>query len=75
MRDKGGTVKILDMGLARSSDGSDNLTERLDNGAVVGTADFIAPEQALNQPNIDGRADIYSLGATYLRAHHRQAPV
>ncbi len=65
MRDKNGTVKILDMGLARSASSSDNLTERLDNGAVVGTADFIAPEQALNQPNIDVRADIYSLGATF----------
>jgi len=65
MRDKSGMIKILDMGLARSANGSDNLTERLDNGAVVGTADFIAPEQALNQPNIDGRADIYSLGASF----------
>jgi len=64
MRDKAGVVKILDMGLARSYSAADNLTERLDRGAVVGTADFIAPEQALNQPNIDGRADIYSLGAT-----------
>lgn len=64
MRDKQGVVKILDMGLARSHNTADNLTERLDKGAVVGTADFIAPEQALNQPNIDGRADIYSLGAT-----------
>ena len=65
MRDKSGAIKILDMGLARSSSSGDNLTERLDNGAVVGTADFIAPEQALNQPNIDGRADIYSLGASF----------
>ena len=65
MLEKNGTVKILDMGLARSSNSSDNLTERLDNGAVVGTADFIAPEQALNQPNIDSRADIYSLGASF----------
>jgi serine/threonine-protein kinase len=64
MRDKAGVVKILDMGLARSHNTTDNLTERLDKGAVVGTADFIAPEQALNQPRIDGRADIYSLGAT-----------
>jgi serine/threonine protein kinase len=65
MLDTTGTVKILDMGLARSADSQDKLTERLDNGAVVGTADFIAPEQALNQPAIDGRADIYSLGATF----------
>ena len=61
-----GTVKILDMGLARSlSDTEDKLTEQLDDGAVVGTADFIAPEQAMNSPNVDIRADIYSLGATF----------
>jgi hypothetical protein len=64
--DRTGTVKILDMGLARSNTSDqDKLTERLDAGAVVGTADFIAPEQALNTPRIDIRADIYSLGATY----------
>ena len=66
IREKSGTVKILDMGLARTFDkDTDNLTERLDAGAVVGTADFIAPEQALNLPRIDIRADIYSLGASF----------
>ena len=65
IRDKSGVVKILDMGLARSSAASDKLTEQLDKGAVVGTADFIAPEQGLNQPNVDIRADIYSLGAAF----------
>ncbi len=61
-----GTVKILDMGLARSlrSEG-DNLTEMLDKGAIVGTVDFLAPEQALGEGEIDVRADIYSLGATF----------
>ena len=49
MLTKDGTVKILDMGLARSTDeNADKLTEVLDNGAVVGTADFISPEQAMN---------------------------
>jgi tRNA A-37 threonylcarbamoyl transferase component Bud32 len=63
---KDGTVKILDMGLARSSSSeSDKLTERMDEGAIVGTADFISPEQAINAPNIDIRSDIYSLGATF----------
>ncbi len=60
-----GTVKLLDMGLARSHEQTDKLTELLDKGAVVGTADFIAPEQAINSPNVDIRADIYSLGATF----------
>ncbi len=63
---KDGTVKILDMGLARSfTTGEDSLTELMDKGAIVGTADFIAPEQALGEPRIDIRADIYSLGATF----------
>lgn len=62
---KDGTIKILDMGLARSfTDDTDKLTEILDKGAVVGTADFISPEQAINAPNIDIRSDIYNLGAT-----------
>ena len=64
IRDRFGVVKILDMGLARSASDRDKLTEKLDEGAVVGTADFIAPEQAINCPNVDSRADIYSLGAT-----------
>jgi serine/threonine protein kinase len=65
MRDKSGVIKLLDMGLARSSSAKDRLTEQLDQGAVVGTADFIAPEQGLNQSGVDIRADIYSLGATF----------
>jgi serine/threonine protein kinase len=61
---KDGTVKILDMGLARSFAPTDQLTEQLDSGAILGTSDYIAPEQALGG-EIDIRADIYSLGATF----------
>ncbi|MFO0851623.1 MAG: serine/threonine-protein kinase [Gemmataceae bacterium] len=60
-----GTVKILDMGLARSLETNDKLTEVMDKGAVVGTADYISPEQAMNSPDLDIRADIYSLGASF----------
>jgi hypothetical protein len=60
------TLKILDMGLARSFNSEeDKLTEQLDHGAVTGTADFISPEQSLGNTEIDIRADIYSLGATF----------
>ncbi len=59
-----GTVKVLDLGLARSLDAGDNVTAMLDPGAVVGTADYLAPEQARNDPGVDARADVYSLGAT-----------
>ncbi len=64
--DREGYVKILDMGLARFFDTRvDNITERFDNNAVIGTADFISPEQALNSHEVDIRADIYSLGCTF----------
>src|SRR5262249_7178412 len=62
---RNGTIKILDMGLARSFDPNDKLTELLDQGVILGTADFISPEQAINSPNVDIRSDIYSLGASF----------
>lgn len=65
--DRGGTVKLLDMGLARlfqAKAASDELTQRLDRQPVLGTADYLSPEQALNSSDVDIRADIYSMGAT-----------
>jgi serine/threonine protein kinase len=60
-----GQIKVLDMGLARCwKDPTDDLTRRLADNSVLGTADYIAPEQALNSHQADIRADIYSLGAT-----------
>lgn len=62
--DRLGTVKILDMGLARFfHDDKDNITQKYDE-SVLGTADYLAPEQALDSHAVDIRADIYSLGAT-----------
>ncbi|HVR20790.1 MAG TPA: serine/threonine-protein kinase, partial [Polyangiaceae bacterium] len=53
-------VKVLDFGIARLMDGSGKspLTKV---GVVLGTLDYMAPEQALGQ-DVDGRADIYALG-------------
>jgi serine/threonine protein kinase len=63
--DRYGTIKILDLGLARSQfDNKDPITQRYDEKAVRGTADYLAPEQALPFSEVDIRADIYSLGAT-----------
>jgi eukaryotic-like serine/threonine-protein kinase len=63
--DRNGAVKILDMGLARFfHDEEDELTEKHESSSVLGTADYLAPEQALDSHDVDIRADIYSLGAT-----------
>jgi hypothetical protein len=70
--DRTGTVKILDLGLARFfHDDSDDLSKR-QLESPVGTSDFMAPEQAMDSHRVDIRADIYSLGATfyYLLAGH-----
>ncbi|WP_439624632.1 WD40 repeat domain-containing serine/threonine protein kinase [Gemmata sp.] len=64
--DRDGVVKILDMGLARFfEDERDRITRDLDAGSVMGTADYVAPEQLTDSAAADHRADIYSLGATF----------
>ncbi len=58
------TVKVLDFGLAkvvRETKADGGLTSE---GQALGTPDFIAPEQILSAPDVDIRADIYSLGGT-----------
>lgn len=59
-----GTVKLLDLGLALLREDQESLT-LMHNEKVMGTADYLAPEQALNSHNVDPRADIYSLGCTF----------
>ena len=62
--DQTGTVKILDMGLARFSDETQaSLTMAYDQ-KMIGTVDYLAPEQALDSHRVDARVDIYSLGCT-----------
>ena len=66
-----GQVKILDMGLARLTEGLDDdkpspeYTPLTRAGALLGTPDFISPEQARDARQVDIRADIYSLGCTF----------
>ncbi len=62
--DKEGTVKILDMGLARFTDESQGSLTMAYDQKMIGTVDYLAPEQALDSHKVDARADIYSLGCT-----------
>src|SRR5262249_37272217 len=62
---KEGTIKILDMGLARSLlSERDNVTGTIGGGDLtMGKICYVPPEQAMGQP-VDERGDLYSLGAT-----------
>lgn len=63
-----GTVKILDWGLASlrcpRSSSTQQMMENISRG-IIGTADYLSPEQARNALTVDIRGDIYSLGCTF----------
>ncbi|NQU36679.1 MAG: serine/threonine protein kinase [Actinobacteria bacterium] len=63
--DSEGVVKILDLGLARfiAEEEKKSLTVAYDEN-VLGTADYLAPEQAIDSHGVDARADIYGLGCS-----------
>ncbi len=73
--DRGGGVKIIDMGLVRFVGDAAVLPTVGYREVVLGTPDYMAPEQAINPHNVDIRADIYSLGATFYFCLTGQTPL
>jgi serine/threonine protein kinase len=64
--DRRGVVRVLDLGLARFfHDHQDVLTVMYDGNRILGTADYLSPEQARDSHDVDIRTDVYSLGGTF----------
>ena len=61
MVDSDGTVKVLDLGLAKTAQ---TIKRKDRDDQVYGTPQYISPEQAIGQTDLDCRTDIYALGAT-----------
>lgn len=65
--DGSGTVKIMDMGLVRLGTDGEERTSVTKAGQVMGTPDYMSPEQGWDTATVDIRSDIYSLGCTFFR--------
>jgi len=61
-------VKVLDFGVAKVDRDAANKEEKTKAGTLLGTPQYMAPEQARALPNIDHRADLWSLGVILYRA-------
>jgi len=63
-----GTIKILDLGLVSLQHSEDSLEDSLTGqNQIIGTVDYMSPEQAKDVHSVDARADIYSLGCTMFK--------
>ena len=67
-----GIAKLADLGMARENE--DDATNTREKGMIIGTPNYIAPEQVRGQADIDVRADIYSLGGTLYHMVTGQPP-
>jgi RND family efflux transporter MFP subunit len=74
MLTRSGEVKLLDLGLARFYAETSTGEEMTGTGQAMGTADYMAPEQASDSRTVDIRADIYSLGCTLYKLLSGRAP-
>ncbi|GAB2654369.1 Stk1 family PASTA domain-containing Ser/Thr kinase [Gordonia jinhuaensis] len=71
MIDKSGAVKVMDFGIARAmSDATNSMTQ---TSAVIGTAQYLSPEQARGE-SVDARSDVYSMGCVLFELLTGQPP-
>jgi serine/threonine protein kinase len=75
MLSRSGQIKILDFGLAQISLWDEASAELTTVGQLMGTIDYMAPEQAERADSVDYRADLYSLGATLFKLLCGRAPL
>jgi len=66
-------VKVLDFGVAKSYGAPDQQTDLTHTGMLVGTVEYMAPEQIMGK-KVDGRTDIYALGVVMYRMFAGKAP-
>jgi TolB-like protein/tRNA A-37 threonylcarbamoyl transferase component Bud32 len=66
-----GHALVADFGIARATDGGRALTQ---TGLAVGTPQYMSPEQASGEPDVDARADVYAIGAVLYEMLAGQAP-
>ena len=74
-RSNGTIVKLLDLGLARVEQPDPSSLTRTGHDQIMGTVDFMSPEQCVDSSEVDSRSDIYSLGATLFYLLVGKAPL
>jgi serine/threonine-protein kinase len=68
-RDRGGAVipKVIDFGISKVVDGSGGNRARTRTGVVMGTVDYMSPEQARGESSVDAQTDVWALGVVLFR--------
>jgi serine/threonine protein kinase len=59
------TARVLDFGMAKLMDTDETITRA---GAILGTPHYMSPEQSINAKDVDGRADVWGIAATFYHA-------
>ena len=75
MVDRSGQLKLLDLGLSRFREERPTDQNLTMTGVLMGTCNYISPEQCSDSHDVDIRADLYSLGCTLYRTAVRPRAV